>query len=306
MSPTQILWVGFAALIFLALTADLGVFHRAAKTESFRQSLAWVLIWFTMAMLFNAGVWFHRGPEKALEFLTGYVIETSLSMDNVFVFVLIFSYFAVQSAYQYKILFWGILGALILRGLMIGIGCALIAKFIWVLYFFGAFLIFTGLKMAFKGGGEKIEPEKNPVVRLFRRAVPMTPDFRGAKFFVRDDGRLRATPICLVLALVETSDVVFAVDSVPAIFAITTDPFIVYTSNIFAILGLRSLYFVLARAMGKFALLHHGLGAALVFIGAKMLLDHTRFKTGALFSLAVVGVILAVPVIASLLKPPRE
>jgi tellurite resistance protein TerC len=306
MSPTQILWAGFAALIFLALAFDLGVFHRVAKAESFRRSLAWVLIWFTLAMLFDAGVWFHRGPDKALEFLTGYVIEISLSMDNVFVFVLIFSYFAVPTSYQHKILFWGILGALVLRGLMIGLGCALVMKFAWILYIFGAFLIFTGFKMAFKGAEEKIEPEKNPVVKLFRRFIPMTPDFCGAKFFVRDGGRLRATPICLVLALVEASDVVFAVDSVPAIFAITTDPFIVYTSNVFAILGLRSLYFVLARVVEKFHALHYGLGFVLVFVGVKMLAGHSRFEIGTLPSLAVVGVILAVSVIVSLLRPVRS
>lgn len=305
MSPTQLLWIAFAALIVVALSIDLGVFHRSARQKSFRESLAWVMIWALLAMIFDAGVWVHRGPDKALEFLTGYLIEISLSMDNVFVFVMIFAYFAVPPTHQHKILFWGILGALILRGLMIGIGCALVAKFAWVLYLFGAFLVFTGVKMAFSGDAEEIEPERNPVVRLFRRFVPMTADYRDAKFFVRENGRTLATPILLVLMLVEATDVLFAVDSVPAIFAITTDPFIVYTSNIFAILGLRSLYFVLARAMDKFHLMHYGLGAVLVFVGVKMLLDHTRFEINTLVSLVVVGVILVVSVIASLMVPPR-
>ncbi len=305
MTPNKILWLAFAALIFCSLAADLGVFHRRAKTASFRQSLAWVLIWFMLAMLFNAGVWWHRGPEQALQFFTGYVIEISLSMDNVFVFVSIFAFFAVPAAYQHKILFWGILGAMILRGLMIGLGCALVAKFAWILYIFGGFLILTGIKMALKSA-EPVGPERNPVVRLVRKVVPMADGYRGSNFFVRENGRLLATPIFLVLVLVEASDVVFAVDSVPAIFAITTDPFIVFTSNIFAILGLRSLYFVLAAAMDKFHLLHYGLGAVLVFVGTKMLLDHTRFEVGTLASLVVVGAILAVSVIASLLRPPRE
>lgn len=303
MTSTQILWAGFAALLLVAMALDLGVFHREAKARSFRESLAWVMIWGTLAMVFNAGVWFHRGPDKALEFLTGYVIEISLSMDNVFVFVMIFTYFAVPATHQHKILFWGILGALVFRGIMIGLGCALIERFAWILYLFGAFLIYTGIKMACKGADEKLEPERNPIVRLFRRFIPMTSGFRGARFFVRENGRLLATPMGLILALVEATDIVFAVDSVPAIFAVTTDPFIVYTSNVFAILGLRSLYFVLAHAVDKFRCLHYGLGLVLVFVGAKMLLEHTRFAIDTLVSLAVVGVILAVSVIVSLLLP---
>ena len=293
-------WLGFAVLIFCSLAVDLGLFRRKPKSGTLRESLAWVLIWITLAMLFDAVIWMHHGPQKSLEFLTGYVIEISLSMDNVFVFISIFAFFAVPATSQHKILFWGILGAMILRGLMIAVGCALVAKFSWIFYIFGGFLILTGIKMALTRG-EEIEPDRNPVVRFFRRLLPITDGHRGAKFFVRENGRLMATPIFLVLAVVEASDVVFAVDSVPAIFSITTDPFIVFTSNIFAILGLRSLYFVLARAADKFHLLHYGLGAVLVFVGAKMLLERTAYRIETLPSLAVVGVILAVSVIASLM-----
>jgi tellurite resistance protein TerC len=317
MTPTQIMWIGFGVLIFASLALDLGIFHRKAKSESFRQAMAWVLVWFMLAMLFNAGIWYEHGPQKALEFTAGYLIEISLSMDNVFVFVTIFSYFAVPPESRHKILFWGILGAMILRGVMIWLGIEMIEHMSWIIYIFGAFLVFTGFKMAFKGE-EKIEPEHNPVVKLFRRFVPMTHNHRSHHFFVREHGKLLATPICLVLACVETSDVVFAVDSVPAILAITRDPFIVYTSNIFAILGLRSLYFVLAHAVNKFHLLHYGLGAVLVFVGAKMILEHMdltlqlanghtiELQVGTLLSLVVVGSILLLSIIASLLRPAKK
>ena len=304
MTPNLPLWIGFAALVVCALALDLGVFHRKAKAASFRESVAWVMVWATLAMLFNMGVWMFRGPDKALEFFTGYVIEISLSMDNVFVFVMIFSYFAVPPAYQRKVLFWGIMGALILRGTMILVGAELVERFHWLLYLFGAFLVFTGIKMAFKSD-EHIKPDRNPLLRAFRRLFPVTPDYRGDRFFVREGGRLFATPMAVVLVLVEATDVVFAVDSVPAIFAITTDPFIVLTSNIFAILGLRSLYFVLARVMDKFAYLNYGLGLVLVFVGIKMLIDHTSFAIATPVSLAVVASILLLSIILSLLRPPR-
>lgn len=305
MNPSIVLWSAFAAFIICALVVDLGILHRKDKAASFRESLAWVMVWGTLAMLFNAGIWFHRGPDKALEFFTGYVIEISLSMDNVFVFVMLFNYFAVPPAYQRKVLFWGILGALILRGAMILLGTGLVERFHWLLYIFGAFLVFTGIKMAFKSG-EQIHPDKNPVVRIFRRLFPVTDGYRGSHFFVREQGRLMATPMAVVLVMVEATDVVFAVDSVPAIFAITTDRMIVLTSNIFAILGLRSLYFVLARVMDKFAYLNYGLGIVLVFVGVKMLIDRTRFEIDTLVSLVVVAVILLLSVILSLLKPPKK
>lgn len=305
MISDNMLWIVFGVLILASLALDLGVFHRKNRNETFRRSMAWVLVWFTVAMLFNGWIWYERGPEKALEFTTGYLIELSLSMDNVFVFVTIFSYFAVPPESRHKILFWGILGAMILRGVMIWLGIEMIERLHWIIYVFGAFLIFTGLKLAFKGE-DKVEPEHNPVVKIFRKFVPMTHNHRGHHFFVRENGKLLATPICLVLVCVETSDVVFAVDSVPAILGITRDPFIVYSSNIFAILGLRSLYFVLAHAVAKFHLLHYGLGAVLVFVGAKMMLDGTKFEVNTLASLLVVGTILLTSVIASLLRPAKK
>jgi tellurite resistance protein TerC len=247
-------------------------------------------------------VWHYAGSEKALEFLTGYLIEYSLSADNVFVFALIFSYFAVPAQYQHKVLFWGILGALVMRFGMIAIGAALIAKFSWIIYVFGAFLVITGIKMIVKRD-EEIHPERNPVVRLFKRLMPVTSGYREGRFFVVEAGRKAATPLFVVLLMVEFTDVIFAVDSIPAIFAVTTDSFIVYTSNVFAILGLRSLYFALAGVMNKFHYLKIGLGVILTFVGVKMLLAHTAWKIDTLVSLGVVVFILATSVVASLLRP---
>ena len=296
------LWVGFNLFVLAMLALDLGVFHRQAHVVALRESIAWTVVWVALALAFNGGLWHFYGSQKAVEFFTGYLIEKSLSVDNVFVFALLFSYFAVPAKYQHKVLFWGILGALIMRALMIALGAALIAKFTWIIYVFGAFLIVTGIKMVMKRE-EAIHPERNPVVRWFKRIFPVTKDYREDRFFVKEGGRRWATPLVVVLLLVELSDLLFAVDSIPAIFAVTTDPFIVYTSNVFAILGLRSLYFALAGVLDKFHYLKIGLGVVLAFVGVKMLLAHTAWKLPTLLSLGIVVLILAVSVVASLLRP---
>ncbi len=304
MTTTTWLWLGFNAFVLAMLAIDLGIFHRKSHTVGFKEALGWTAAWITLALCFNAGVWYFAGGPKALEFLTGYVIEYSLSADNVFVFAMLFSYFAVPAHYQHKVLFWGILGALVMRLGMILLGTALIAKFAWIIYVFGAFLIFTGIKMLLKSD-EEIHPERNPLVRLFKRFMPVTPEFRGDRFFVRENGVLLATPLFVVLLMVEFTDVIFAVDSIPAIFAVTRDPFIVYTSNVFAILGLRSLYFALAGMMDKFHYLKTGLGVVLTFVGVKMLLAHTAYKIDTLVSLGVIVAILTTSVVVSLLRPRR-
>ena len=296
------LWIGFNVFILGMLALDLGVFHRKSHTVSLRESFTWTAVWIVLAMLFNLGVWHFAGRDKALEFFTGYVIEKSLSVDNVFVFALLFSYFAVPAQWQHKVLFWGIIGALLLRAIMIAAGAALIANFAWIIYVFGGFLILTGIKMIVKRV-EAIHPETNPLVRLFKRLMPVTKDYEGDKFFVRRNGALMATPLFLVLLLVEFTDVIFAVDSIPAIFAVTRDPFIVYTSNVFAILGLRSLYCALAGVMDKFHLLKTGLGVVLTFVGVKMLLGHTAYKIDTLVSLGVIVAVLAASIVASLVWP---
>ena len=304
MTDNPWLWVGFNIFVLVMLALDLGVFHRKAHVVTFKESIAWTVFWICCAMVFNTGVAHFMGPEKGLEFLTGYIIEKSLSVDNVFVFALLFSYFAVPPLYQHKVLFWGILGALIMRAIMIFLGAALITKFSWVIYLFGAFLILTGIKMMVKRE-EEIHPERNPLVRLFKRVMPVTADYRGDRFFVRENGVRMATPLFVVLLLVEFSDLIFAVDSIPAIFAVTTDPFIVYTSNVFAILGLRSLYFALAGVMEKFHYLKIGLGLVLVFVGVKMLLGHSSWAIDTHVSLGVIVTVLAGSVVASLLRPKK-
>ena len=263
-------WIGFILFVMLMLAIDLGIFHRKTHTVSFKESLAWTAVWIGLAMMFNTIVYFWKGPEKSIEFLTGYVIELSLSVDNLFVFILIFSYFHVPLQYQHKVLFWGILGALVMRVIFIFAGVALISKFHWIIYVFGAIIIFSGIKMLFQKD-KKIEPEKNPVIRLVKKILPVTQDYHGDKFFVKiQNGVLAATPLFIVLLFVEITDLIFAVDSIPAILAITTDPFIVFTSNVFAILGLRSLYFALAGMLNLFRFLHIGLSFILIFIGLKM------------------------------------
>ncbi|MDD3178826.1 MAG: TerC family protein [Opitutaceae bacterium] len=296
------LWTGFNLFVLAMLALDLGVFHRQAHVVSLKESIGWTLAWVSVALLFGGGVWHFAGAQKALEFYTGYLIEYSLSVDNIFVFALLFDYFGVPARYQHRVLFWGILGALIMRGLMIAAGAALLTKFAWLIYVFGGFLVFTGLKMIVQRAGQ-IHPERNPVVRWFRRLVPVTADYRGEQFFARENGRYAATPLFLVLFLVELTDLVFAVDSIPAIFAISTDPFIVYTSNVFAILGLRSLYFALSGMLHRFHYLKIGLGLVLAFVGVKMLLAHTAWKIDTVASLGVVIAILASSVLASLMRP---
>lgn len=291
------IWIAFNVFVLGMLALDLGVFHRKAHTVSIKEASTWSVVWIALAMAFNLGIYFAWGQEKALEFLTGYVIEKSLSVDNLFVFLMIFKYFNTPSEYQHRVLFWGILGALILRAIFIATGSALLANFHWMIYVFGAFLVITGVKMYLQGD-EKIEPEKNPVVRLFERLVPISKAYDGQNFFIRRDGKTYATLLTLVLIVVETTDVIFAVDSIPAIFAITQDPFIVYTSNVFAILGLRALYFMLAGVMEMFTYLKVGLSVVLCFVGVKMMLvDIYKIPIGV--SLSVIGGVLLLSILAS-------
>jgi len=295
------IWIGFSIFVLTMLALDLGVFHRKSHNVGMKEALTWSGVWIALALLFNAGVWHWRGGEKALEFLTGYVVELSLSVDNLFVFLLIFGYFKVPAQYQHKVLFWGILGALVMRAVFIGAGIALIQKFHWIIYLFGAVLVISGLKMAFEKNKE-VHPEKNPVLRLFRRFMPVTAEYHEGRFFIMKDKVRMATPLFIVLLMLETTDLVFAVDSVPAVLAITTDPFIVYTSNVFAILGLRSMFFALAGVMNLFYYLHYGLAAVLVFVGGKMLLaDFWKIPT--LASLLVIVSLLTVAVVVSILHP---
>lgn len=298
---TPILWIGFAVLVAAVLILDLGVFHRRARVPSVREALAWTTVWIAAALVFNLGVYFAFGSQRALEFLTGYLIEEALSVDNLFVFLVIFSSFAVPAALQHRVLFWGILGAMVLRGIFILIGTALIQQFHWVIYLFGAFLIFTGFKLLVRGASDA-SLDRNPMFRLFQRLVPSVSDYRGSRFTVVEGGRRYATPLLLVLVGVEVTDIAFAVDSIPAIFAVTTDPFIVYRSNIFAILGLRALYFVLAGVIGRFHYLNVGLALVLAFVGGKMMITNL-YVVPIGVSLAVVATLLIGSVVASLLLP---
>lgn len=297
-------WILFNLFVLIMLALDLGVFHRKAHVVRLKEALGWSVVWICLALLFDLLIYFWLGPETALQFLAGYVIEKSLSVDNLFVFLLIFSYFSVPSIYQHKILFWGILGALIMRAIFIAAGITLIEKFHWMIYLFGGFLIITGIKMAFQKDKE-LHPEANPVLRLFRRFVPVTSEYHESRFWVIKEGKRWATPLFVVLLLVETTDVIFAVDSIPAILAVTRDPFIVYTSNVFAILGLRALYFALAGIMQLFHYLHYGLSLILVFVGTKMLISDI-YKVPIGIALAVIAGILIVSVVASILRPRPE
>jgi tellurite resistance protein TerC len=308
MDTSAWLWIGFNLFVFTMLALDLGVFHRKSHAVSGREALIWSLVWISLSLVFNAAIYFfwdrlmpessYSNREAALAFLTGYLIEKSLSVDNIFVFILIFSFFRVPAAYQHRVLFWGILGALVMRGMLIAIGAALLKEFHWIIYIFGAFLVFTGIRMA-RHQDEEIHPDQNPVVKFFRRLMPVTENFEGDKFFVRRAGMLMATPLFLILLIVESTDLVFAVDSIPAIFAVTEDPFLVYTSNVFAILGLRALYFLLANVMDKFHYLKLGLSFVLIFIGVKMLIAEF-YKIPTAVSLAVVAGILTISILASL------
>jgi len=301
---SPMLWIGFNAVVVGLLVLDLWVFHRQAHEVKTKEALAWSIVWIALALLFNlaVGVWF--GRDRALEFLTGYLIEKALSVDNLFVFLVIFSYFSVPAALQHRVLFWGIIGALVMRAVFIFAGAALLHTFHWVIFVFGGFLIFTGVKILAQKESE-VHPEHNPVIKLFKRIIPMTANYDGARFTVVRDGRRLATPLLLVLLVVESTDVVFAVDSIPAIFAVTKDPFIVYTSNICAILGLRALYFLLAGVIGKFRYLKVGLGLVLAFVGVKMIVSE-YYKIPIGLSLGVVAGLLGGSIIASLLRPIAE
>jgi len=316
LAPSVWHWSAFLACVLVFLALDLGVFHRHAHVVKFREAIIWTAIWVSLALVFGFVIAPHAvaGWERpeTVEFLTGYIVELSLSMDNVFVIALLFTYFRVPPQYQHRVLFWGILGALIMRGVMIGAGAALISRFQWTLYLFGLFLVVTAIKMLVVAE-DGVHPEKNPVIRLARKLFHVSPDFDGQKFTTHVNGRLALTPLALVLAVVETTDLIFAVDSIPAIFAITTKPFIVFTSNVFAILGLRSLYFALAGAMQYFRYLKVGLACVLAFVGLKMLLDphgeakfFWQIKLSSGVSLAVVGGILLLAMTASVLAGWRE
>ena len=303
---SPMLWVGFTTFVVAMLALDLGVFHRKAHEVEFKEALTWSFVWVGLAIIFNVGVWHWFGPTKGLEFTTGYLIEKALSVNNIFVFLVIFSYFAVPKEHQHRVLFWGILGALVMRAVFIFAGAALLEAFHWVIYIFGGILIVTGVKMLVQRNAE-IKPQNNPVFRLFQRFVPSVPEYHGAKFWVKKGTTWFATPLLAVLVAVEATDLVFAVDSIPAVFAVTKDPFIVYTSNIFAILGLRAMYFLLAGVMDRFRYLKVGLASVLVFVGFKMCIVEV-YKIPVAVSLGVVAGILALSIAASLIasrpRPP--
>jgi len=300
-----LLYVIFTAFIIALLMIDLGVLQRKEKEVKIKEALGWSALWIGLAILFNFGLFLWHGKEASLQFFTGYLIELSLSVDNLFVFVLIFMYFKVPSLYQHKVLFWGIIGAQVMRGLLIGIGVALISTFHWILYLFGIFLVITGVKMGFQKEEMEVRPERNILVRLVKKFVPVTAGYHGSRFFVKHEGRRYATLLFIVVIVVETTDLLFALDSIPAIFAITTDPFIVYTSNIFALLGLRSLYFALAGLMNLFHYLKIGLSIVLTFVGVKMLLAEV-FLIPIGITLGIVGGVILLSVAASILWPATK
>jgi tellurite resistance protein TerC len=297
-------WIGFHVFVLVMLSLDLGVFHKKAHAVPVKEAVIWTIVWISLAMFFNVFILLELGKTKALEFLTGYVIEYSLSVDNIFVFILIFSYFGVKDKYQHKVLFWGILGALIMRGIFIFAGVALINRFHWIVLIFGAFLVFTGLRMLFHKEAE-VDPDKNVIVRFFRKFFPVSRTMHENEFFIRENHKVVATPLFLVLLVIESSDLIFAVDSIPAILAISKDTFIVYTSNIFAILGLRSLYFAIAGVMGYFRFLKVGLAFVLTFVGLKMLASFLHFEIPILLSLGVIIFILLISILASVLIKKR-
>jgi tellurite resistance protein TerC len=301
---TPWLWAGFVGFVLAMLALDLGVFHKKDHEISAREALVWTGIWIALSLAFNAGIYFWFGQERALEFLSGYVIEKALSVDNIFVFIVVFSVFAVPSKLQHRVLLWGILSALVLRAVFVVLGAALLSRFHWLGYVFGGFLVITGIKLLIQREGD-VDPRKNPLFRLFRRAVPSVDEFHEGRFTIVRAGRRYATPLLLVLVAIEGTDIVFAMDSIPAIFAVTRDPFIVFTSNIFAILGLRALYFALSGMMDKFHYLKYGLALVLMFVGAKMLIAGA-YKIPIWASLAVIAALLAGSVIASLVKRPPD
>lgn len=299
-------WVLFNVFVLIMLLLDLFVFHRKAHEVKVREALAWSAFWIFLAIVFNIGIYIFLGHDLALKFLTGYILEKSLSVDNLFVFLIIFNYFQVPKAYQHTVLFWGIVGALVMRAIFIALGITLLHHFHGIIYIFGAILIYTGIRLFFEKDKE-IHPEKNIVLRIFRKFMPVTREFHGPKFFTRETGPFSATPLFIVLLIIETTDVVFAVDSIPAVLAVSQDPFIVYTSNVFAILGLRALYFALAGLMTMFHMLHYGLGTILVFVGVKMMIaDIIEIPIGG--ALGFIAGVLIISVIASITCPqcPNE
>ena len=298
------LWTGFIVFVFIMLALDLGVFHRKSHEVKIREALIWSAVWISLALIFNYGIFIFMGREKAIEFLTGYVIEKSLSIDNLFVFIMVFTYFNVDTKYQHKILFWGILGALIMRAIFIFAGVALISMFHWIIYVFGGFLIFTGIKMLFHKD-EKLDPNKNPLVIIFKKFFPVTEEMHGSRFFVKINARTVATPLFIVLLVIEFTDLIFAVDSIPAILAISNDTFIIFTSNVFAILGLRALYFALAGITKYFYYLKYGLSAILVFVGIKMIMAEF-YKIPIVYSLLSILGILLISILFSIVFPKKD
>lgn len=306
MNESVVLWSAFNLFVLAMLALDLGVFHRKSHTVGVKEALTWTGVWITLAMLFNLFIYYYFDKDKAIEFFTGYLIEKSLSIDNIFVIIMIFSYFNVPTSYQHKVLFWGILGALVMRVIFILTGIELIHKFHWLIYIFGGFLVITGIKML-TSSDTKLEPEKNPLAKLARKIFPFTESFESDKFFVRREGRLWATPLFMVVILIEATDLIFAVDSIPAILAISDDSFIVYTSNVFAILGLRSLYFALAGVEKYFQYLKYGLSTILIFVGVKMAITDI-YKIPVDLSLIVIVFVLAIAMLASVVikKKPEQ
>ena len=303
-SESPLAWAVFGAVVLVMLGLDLGVFHRKAHVIGAREAAVWSLVWISVALLFNLGIYFQAGGDRALEFFQAWLIEKALSVDNLFVFLVAFSYFAVPAHLQHRVLFWGIIGALITRGLFIAIGAALLATFHWVIFIFGAFLIFTAVRLL-RGGEEEPHPEKNPVLRLFRRFVRITPEYVGANFFMRQNGVLYATPLLMVLVVIEATDVVFAVDSIPAVFGVTNDVFIVYTSNIFAVLGLRALCFLVASVVARLTYLRPALALVLAFVGGKMLLSN-KIHIPNWISLVVIGGLIGSAAVISLIASRNE
>jgi TerC family integral membrane protein len=301
---SPLLWAGFILFVLAMLAIDLGVFHKKAHEVSLAEAGIWSAVWVALAVVFSVGIYFWFGPDRALEFTTGYLIEKALAVDNIFVFVVIFTTFAIPAIYQHRILFWGVLGALVMRAIFIVLGGAFLQRFHWAIYVFGAILAITGIKLLLQRNQE-VHPERNPVVRAFQKLFPLTPELHGGKFLVLKNGRRYATPLLFALVAVEVTDLIFAVDSIPAIFAITKDPFIVFTSNIFAILGLRSLYFLLAGIITRFAYLKVGLSVVLIFVGAKMLLVDV-YKVPITASLGIIAGILGLSIVVSLLESPSR
>lgn len=300
-----LLWVGFNVFVLLMLLLDLGVFNRKAHEIKVKEAVLWTIFWIVLSLMFNLGIYFYAGYHKALLFFTAYLVEKSLSMDNIFVFLMLFTYFKVHPMYQHKVLFWGVLGALIMRAIFIFTGIALIEKFDWILYIFGAFLIYTGYKMM-KEKDKEIHPEKNPVLKLARAMLPVTSDYRNGYFFVKENGKRFVTPLFIVLLVIESTDVLFAVDSIPAVLAISHDPFIVYTSNVMAILGLRALYFALAAVMRLFRFLHYGLSVILIYVGCKMIAAQVGYHIPTEISLGIIAFVLTASIVTSIYIPEHK